>query len=146
ILSVITDLTADDVDDDDIEQTCEEEIEFETDNIDSIYYFKQDKPRLNSSPMLNTNNDIDYYYTCVRQAVENGNDHDTMRSINNSDQIIPIISNIDQTSNSLQTRETRRRTIRTTRRFVGPDGKEKETITTKIVEPHDDYQSRLIER
>lgn len=45
-----------------------------------------------------------------------------------------------------QARSNRRRTIRTTRRFVGPDGKQAEIVTTKIEEPQNDYQSRLLER
>ena len=43
-------------------------------------------------------------------------------------------------------RSFRRRTIRTTRRFVGPDGRPEEIVTMKTVEPFADYSSRLTDR
>lgn len=43
-------------------------------------------------------------------------------------------------------RSFRPRTIRTTRRFVGPDGRPEEIVTMKTVEPFAEYSSRLTDR
>jgi hypothetical protein len=99
ILAVITDLTHDDDDGDE-----QQPMEFEDDDDDknSVYYFNQDKLRSDSPLVMNTNGDIDDYYTRVHQAVTNGNDHGSVRSTNSSDQSIAIIPIVDQTSNYLQ--------------------------------------------
>jgi hypothetical protein len=98
ILAVITDLTKDDNDNN--------KIEYENNNNNnhqnSIYYFNQNIPVLNSSSVINPNDDIDYYYTRVNQTATNVNGHDTIRSANNSDQSIALIPIIDQTSNEIQ--------------------------------------------
>ncbi|CAF0796707.1 unnamed protein product [Didymodactylos carnosus] len=82
------------------------------------------------------------YYNMVHQAVNNN-------GIDRHDSVKSTSSNQSQESSDattyLQARATRRRTIRTTRRFV-VDGKEEEIVTTKIVEPHNDYARRLTER
>lgn len=101
ILSVITDLTNDD-EDDHQQQHHEDEIEFENDNINSVYYFNQEESCLNSPFGINTNDDIDPYYKHVRQAITNGNAEDTMCSEKSLDQNISLIPIIDQTTNSLQ--------------------------------------------
>ncbi|CAF0727223.1 unnamed protein product [Adineta steineri] len=151
ILAVITDLTNDDDDDDDKDDPKH------LNGFNQIYNFSQDKLR-SSSPTIYSNNnnngtahtDIDPYYARASQltaASTNGlNNHDSVRSTSSSIQSIGVITGPDPAATYLQTRATRRRTIRTTRRFVGPDGKEEEIVTTKIVEPHNDYQSRLSER
>jgi len=93
ILAVVTDLTNDE----------DDEIEFENNNNNnqtSIYYFNHDTS--NSSSIINTKNDLDYYYTRVHQAVTNVNGYDTTRSTNSSDQSVILIPIIDQTSNELQ--------------------------------------------
>ncbi|UJR13522.1 hypothetical protein I4U23_000536 [Adineta vaga] len=148
ILSVITDLTADDennnnnndnntednfsIDD----QLYDEEFENNNNN-NSIYYFKHNQSHSTSPSPIKTIGDIDYYYTSVRQAVSNGK---------SPDQNFILIPTANEVTNSLQARSNRRRTIRTTRRFVGPDGKAAEIVTTKIEEPQNDYQSKLLER
>ncbi|CAF0897988.1 unnamed protein product [Adineta ricciae] len=149
ILSVITDLTADDEIDEQEEEDDlsidhqlydDEDIgpEFENENNNnSIYFFKQHQAAVAPSSTTNTNGNIDYYYNSVRQAVTNGNSPDSN---------FILIPTVNEEANSLQARSNRRRTIRTTRRFVGPDGKQAEIVTTKIEEPQNDYQSRLLER
>ncbi|CAF4530909.1 unnamed protein product [Rotaria sp. Silwood1] len=148
ILAVITDLTNDDDDD---EQNNDQQY---LNDFNQIYNFSQDKPYSAQTIIYNnynndTNGDIDNYYTRVHQTVKNTNgltNHDSIRSTNSSNQSTGLTSAAEPPSTYLTTRATRRRTIRTTRRFVGPDGKEEEIVTTKIVEPHNDYQSRLSER
>ncbi|CAF2709530.1 unnamed protein product [Rotaria sp. Silwood2] len=150
ILAVITDLTNDD--DDDVIQNNDQQY---LNDFNQIYNFNQDKlhtaqPIVYNNYNNGTNGDIDNYYTRVHQTVKNASgitNHDSMRSTNSSNQSTGVTSAAaEPTSTYLTTRATRRRTIRTTRRFVGPDGKEEEIVTTKIVEPHNDYQSRLSER
>jgi hypothetical protein len=97
ILAVITDLTKDDED-----NHQQEEIEFENHNNNSIYYFSQNKSRSNSPSIINTNGDIDHYYTNMHQTVTNNNGHETERSTDSSDQNIVLIPIIDQTSDPLQ--------------------------------------------
>jgi len=98
ILAVITDLTKDDNDND--------QIEYENNNNNnhqnSIYYFNPEIPNSNLSSVINPNDDIDYYYTRVHQAATNANGHDTLLSVNSSDQSIALIPIIDQTSNEIQ--------------------------------------------
>jgi hypothetical protein len=96
ILAVITDFTNDDDDN--------EQIHFENNynNQIPIYYFNPDALRSNSPSVLNTNNDIDSYYTRVHQAGTDVDGHDTARSTNSSDQSIILIPIIDQTENGLQ--------------------------------------------
>lgn len=171
ILAVITDLTNDDETEVQVQPIPIDH--HYNDSAEQVYNFSQDKAR-SSSPTMATNlngnhsnGEIDYYYTRVHQSVSNVHDlsnQDSIRSTNSSNQSLTMLSSTDPSSNYLQvglidcllveqtiisllqTRATRRRTIRTTRRFVGPDGKEEEIVTTKIVEPHNDYQSRLSER
>ncbi|CAF0754749.1 unnamed protein product [Rotaria sordida] len=148
ILAVITDLTNDD---DDADQNNQQQY---LDDFNQIYNFSQDKPHPTQPIVYNNynndaNGDIDNYYTRVHQTIKTSSgltNHDSIRSTNSSNQSTGLPSATDPTSTYLTTRATRRRTIRTTRRFVGPDGKEEEIVTTKIVEPHNDYQSRLSER
>ncbi|CAF1558487.1 unnamed protein product [Adineta ricciae] len=146
ILSVITDLTADEEIDEEDDLSIDHQLyddedvgpEFENENNNnSIYFFKQDQAAVGPSSTTNANGNIDYYYNSVRQAVTNGN---------NPDSNFILIPTVNEEANSLQARSNRRRTIRTTRRFVGPDGKQAEIVTTRIEEPQNDYQSRLLER
>ncbi|UJR33757.1 hypothetical protein I4U23_021184 [Adineta vaga] len=152
ILAVITDLTHDD---DQEEAEDNDLVQQHLNGFNQIYNFNQDKGHSSSSTIYHnnqnngTNGDIDHYYTRVNQVtthLNGGSNHDTVRSTNSSSQSIGLTSSTDPSSTYAQTRATRRRTIRTTRRFVGPDGKQEEIVTTKIVEPHNDYQSRLSER
>jgi len=150
ILAVITDLTNDDETESETQVIPIESQMYNNDG-EQVYNFGSDK--LCSTSAIPTNNnsngDTDYYYTRVHQSVSNSHDlsaQDSIRSTTSSSQSLGLVSSIEPSSNYLQTRATRRRTIRTTRRFVGPDGKEEEIVTTKIVEPHNDYQSRLSER
>ncbi|CAM4879525.1 unnamed protein product [Rotaria socialis] len=146
ILAVITDLTNDD--DNDNQNTNQPY----TNEFNQVYNFNQDKSHLVPQIAYNNgtaNGDLDSYYTRVHQTVIHVNgstNHDSVLSTNSSNQsnVVPLPT--EPAANYLTTRATRRRTIRTTRRFVGPDGKEEEIVTTKIVEPHNDYQSRLSER
>ncbi|CAF0747725.1 unnamed protein product [Adineta ricciae] len=146
ILAVITDLTNDD------EEEDSDHVQQHLNGFNQIYNFNQDKGRSSSPTIYNnngTNGDIDRYYTRVHQSTThlNGvNNHDLVQSTNSSSQSTSLASANDPTPAYSETRATRRRTIRTTRRFVGPDGKQEEIVTTKIVEPHNDYQSRLSER
>jgi hypothetical protein len=96
ILAVITDLTNDE------NEQHQQEIEFENHNNNSIYYFNLNRSPSNSPSVINTNSDIDYYYTNMHQNVMNNNDHDTERSTDSSDQNIALIPIIDQTSDYLQ--------------------------------------------
>jgi hypothetical protein len=94
ILAVITDLTAED--------------EFQLEDIHNhqnpMYYFNPPISHSNSSSMINTNDDIDTYYTRVHQAATNSNGQDSARSATSSDQSITLVPIIDQTSNELQVR------------------------------------------
>ncbi|CAF0868970.1 unnamed protein product [Didymodactylos carnosus] len=88
-----------------------------------------------------TNGNPDYYNKVHRSTNNNGaGGHDSLRSTSSNQS-----QDSSDTASYRQTRATRRRTIRTTRRFV-VDGKEEEIVTTKIVEPHNDYARRLTER
>ena len=106
ILSVITDLTADD----EIDQEEEDEDnlsidhqlyddedvgpEFENENNNnSIYFFKHDQAAVAPPSVINTNGNIDYYYNSVRQAVTNGNSPDSN---------FILIPTVNEEANSLQ--------------------------------------------
>ena len=64
--------------------------------------------------------------------------------------ISPYYSQVHQsvrsTSDAFSARSFRRRTIRTTRRFIGPDGQPEEIVTMKTVEPLAEYSSRSSDR
>lgn len=91
ILAVITDLTNDD-----------EENKIDLENNDSIYYFNQDTPHSTSSSIINSNNDMDIYYTQVNRTKTNFNGHDTVASTDSSDKSVALIPIINETSDELQ--------------------------------------------
>ena len=81
-------------------------------------------PEVILAVITDVTSDPDAYYSYVRQAVES----DENRGFR------PLVA------------PSRRRTIRTTRRFVGPDGKQEEIVTTKPVLHFGGEQSKSVER